>query len=594
MHNQFARKWKALLATGALLFAPVAARPVSAEPHHDGQNGDGRHFRHVLLISIDGMHALDFINCSKGISGVNGGSPYCPNLAELAETGVNYLDGSTSKPSDSFPGLTAIVSGGSPRTFGAFYDVAYDRSLAPPQNTTGNGLSGGTCTPGVFNGTTTEYEEGIDIDQSQLNGGAPGGADGGILSIDPTRLPRDPAHNCQPVYPWNFVRANTIFGVVHGAGGYTAWSDKHPAYSSVNGPGNGTNVDDFYGPEINSIPVSLPGLAIPGCNPIADPNFSTDPTKNKLGAYTDSFQAIECYDTLKVNAILNEIDGFTHNRSAKARVPNVFGMNFQAVSVGQKLIEKNVGSGGYSDAVGTPSALLLGEIEFVDNAIGQFVGELKKDGLLDSTVIIITAKHGQSPVDSPRYLGISTKSGDPVSTSPSQLIDNCLPDSESNAGNQIGPTEDDISLLWLKSSCTAADEVSILETQSPATDNIAGIGQIFWGPAITQMFNAPGLPPNGDPRSPDIIVSPNVGVTYSGSGKKQAEHGGFSHDDTNVMLLVSNPGFAPETVTSPVETAQVAPTILAALGLDPNQLQAVQKEHTQVLPAVQFGGDDGR
>jgi hypothetical protein len=487
------------------------------------------------------------------------------------------------------------VSGGSPRTFGAYYDVAYDRSLAPPSNPngTGNGLLPGPCTPGVFNGTSTEYEEGIDIDQSQLNGGAPAGVDGGILSIDPTRLPRDPANNCQPVYPWNFVRANTIFGVIHTAGGYTAWSDKHPAYSSVNGPGNGTNVDDFYGPEINSIPVNLPQTGLAECNPINDPNFSTDPAKNKLGAYTDSFAAIQCYDTLKVNAILDEIDGFTHNRSKKAKVPAIFGMNFQAVSVGQKLIEKNVGSGGYSDATGTPSALLLGEIQFVDNAIGKFVAELKKQGLYDSTLIVISAKHGQSPVDSARYLGIATKPGDPVTTSPSMLIDNCLPDSESNAGMQIGPTEDDISLLWLKKGCTVADEVNVLETQSPANNNIAGIGQIFYGPAITQLFNAPSTPDNpleGDPRTPDIIVTPNVGVTYSGSSKKQAEHGGFSHDDTNVILLVSNSSFDPETVTSPVETAQIAPTILVALGLDPNALQAVQKEHTQVLPAVPFNG----
>jgi hypothetical protein len=112
-------------------------------------------------------------------------------------------------------------------------------------------------------------------------------------------------------------------------------------------------------------------------------------------------------------------------------------------------------------------------------------------------------------------------------------------------------------------------------------------------PVATQpVFAAPGLPPNGDPRTPDIIVSPDVGVTYSGSTKKLAEHGGFSHDDTNVMLLVSNPNFSAKTVTAPVETAQIAPTILAALGLDPFALQSVQMEHTQLLPAMQFG--DGR
>jgi len=131
----------------------------------------------------------------------------------------------------------------------------------------------------------------------------------------------------------------------------------------------------------------------------------------------------------------------------------------------------------------------------------------------------------------------------------------------------------------------------MLESQSPATSNIAGIGQIFSGPGIGQLFNLPGLPPNGDPRTPDIIVTPNIGVTYSGSSKKLAEHGGFSHDDTNVMMLLSNPSFSPSTVTSPVETAQIAPTILKALGLDPNKLTAVQEEGTQVLPGLDLDLD---
>jgi len=100
------------------------------------------------------------------------------------------------------------------------------------------------------------------------------------------------------------------------------------------------------------------------------------------------------------------------------------------------------------------------------------------------------------------------------------------------------------------------------------------------------MFNAPGLPPNGDPRTPDIIVQPNPGVVFTGSSKKQAEHGGFDHDDTNVMMLVSNPDFDASTVTAFVETTQVAPTILQALGLDPASLDAVKKEGTPVLPGL--------
>jgi hypothetical protein len=553
-----------------------------------GRADDGPDIRHVLLISIDGMHALDFINCSAGISGVNNGAPYCPRLAKLAQTGVNYLNTSTSKPSDSFPGLMALVTGGSPRSYGAFYDVAYDRSLSPPAATTGNGVTGapGLCTPGVVAGTTTEFDEGIDINKLALNGGAPAGVDGGRASIDPNKLPRDPAHNCAPVFPWNFVRTNTIFGVIHAAGGYTAWSDKHPSYSSVSGPGNGTNVDDYFSPEINSIPVGLP--TVRGCNPLPDQTAVA-----ASNAWTDSFQNIQCYDALKVQAVVNEANGLTHDGRSRAPTPALFGMNFQVVSVGQKLIESSKGmTGGYVDNEGRPTLPLLGEIQFADASIGQMVDALSARGMLDSTLVVISAKHGQSPIDSSRYLGISTKPGDPITTSPATILQQLLPFSESPANaNGIGPTEDDVSLIWLSDSSQTTNAVGMLEAQSPATNNIAGIGQIFSGPGIGQMFNLPGLPPR-DPRTPDIIVTPNIGVTYSGSHGKLAEHGGFSHDDTNVMMLLSNPRFSPNTVTSPVETAQIAPTILSALGLDPKALQSVQLEHTQVLPGVPTNSDD--
>ena len=56
----------------------------------------------------------------------------------------------------------------------------------------------------------------------------------------------------------------------------------------------------------------------------------------------------------------------------------------------------------------------------------------------------------------------------------------------------------------------------------------------------------------------------------------------------NVIMLVSNPQFSAATVSTPVETAQVAPTIVRALGLEPSQLQAVQQERTQVLPGLSF------
>jgi len=485
---------------------------------------------------------------------------------------------STSKTSDSFPGLMAIVTGATPRTMGVYYDVSYDRSLDAPKNTTGNGLAGGPCTPyGLPTGTTTEYEEGIDIDQTKVNGGAPGASltDGGVASIDPTKLVRDPKTGCTPVWPWNFIRVNTIFGVIHEAGGYTAWSDKHPAYSAVAGPDGIGALNDFYGPEINSSVVGLPGVSVPAgasCATVRDPG-------SDVTAWTNSFENIQCYDTLKVNAIVNEINGLTHDGKA-AQTPTIFGMNFQAVSVGQKLIEKsNSTTGGYKDGAGTPTVALLSEIEYVDDSIGEMIQALKNNGLYESTLVIITAKHGQSPIDPNLWNPILNQTN---GTSPATLLSNAnmLPFSEStNNPTGIGPTEDDVSLIWLKPGASTTAAVSLLEANKV---NI-GLGQIFYGPSLALNYDVPGLPPH-DPRTPDIIVTPNVGVDYTGSSKKLAEHGGFSHDDTNVMLLVSNPAYPPATVYTNVGTNQVAPTILTALGLNPASLDAVRLEGTAALP----------
>ena len=542
---------------------------------------------HVLLISIDGMHAVDFTVCMKNKT--------CPNMAQLANTGVNYTRTTTSRPSDSFPGLMALVTGGTPRSVGAFYDVAWDRVLAPPKDTTGNGLAGGHCQPFQNNGTQTEYEEGVEIDQTQMNGGGPYTSiiDGGILSIDADRLPRDPFSQpspCAPVYPWNFIRTNTIYGVIHAAGGYTAWSDKHPVYAAVSGP-TGTNrpsnVDDYYSPEVNSNQISLPGI-IP-----AGGSFDCKAIVPSGNDWTTDFQAIQCYDQLKVNAVLNWINGRTHLGLSSAPVPAVFGMNFQAVSVGQKLIENGV-YGGYKDGDGNPTPSLLSEIQFVDAAIGEMVQNLRSLDLLESTVIVITAKHGQSPIDPARFYPIPGHSGI-NGTSPANLLLNAglVPAIELQGP---GPTEDDISQLWLSPgntmSTNTAQAVTVLE--GGAKD--AGIGEIFYGDNLATLFNPPGVPnvngpccallPGGDPRTPDIIVAPNVGVIYTGSAKKQEEHGGFAHDDTTVMLLVSNPDLQAQTNYSFVETRQVAPTILSVLGYNPNSLQAVQMEGTTVLPGL--------
>jgi Type I phosphodiesterase / nucleotide pyrophosphatase len=550
-----------------LILAGVAAAALTLSLNY-GMAADrvgSKNVKHVLLLSIDGMHAVDFYNCTHGIAGANSGEPYCPNLASLARTGINYVATTSSKPSDSAPGLMALVTGGTPRTTGIYYDVAFDRTLDGPEITTGTGLAAAPCTPyAAPTGTTTDNDQGIDLDDTQLNGGA----DGTAAAIDPKKLSRNPAAGCAPVFPWNFLRTNTIFGVIHAAGGYTAWIDKHPSYAMVAGPG-GKGLDDYYAPEVDSNVVALPGVKTSqgvSCATVRDSTVSS---------WNLSFEDIQCYDALRVNALLNEIAGKSHTGSA-ASTPVIMGMNFQAVYTGESVSEPSVGNGGYQNAAAAPSAQLLQEVESVDTSIGDIVNALKDRGIYDETLIIITAKHGASPIDPTRYVA------DGANT-PATLLSSRIPFSESPLNpTGIGATEDDVSVLWLNKGESVPSAVELLEENATAI----GLGQIYYGATLALNYNVGGWAPGQDPRTPDIIVTPNVGVTYSGSTTMIADHGGFAHDDTNVMLLVSHPGFQAQTVSAETSTAQVAPTILKALGLNPSALTAVRIEGTPVLSEV--------
>ena len=528
-------------AIGAIAAALAAAAPAKAEKPNRIQN--------VLLLSIDGMHALDLENCMKGVAG---GQPYCPNLANLAGHSTRYTQAASARPSDSFPGLTAIVTGGSPFSTGAFYDVSYDRALSPPAKTTPNGIVGGAdLCPGTV-GTQVGYDEQIDIDLTKLDAGG---------GINPEYLPRDPKHGCVPVYPHRFNHDNTVFEVVKAAGGYTAWEDKHQSYELVKGY-SGQGVNDFWAPEINSIPVPINVTRVPSvsCSPLPDQTHVT-PSDD----YTKSFQNVQCYDAYKVQGILNEIDGMEHSGVARTKVPNLFGMNFQAVSVGQKLNEKSISmTGGYLDAAGTPSPALQGQIKFVDAAIGLMVSELAERGLYDKTAIIVTAKHGQSAIDPKSALRIPAD--DATKAAPSSLL------------GTTQALEDDVAVLWLtdRSPSGLAGAVATLEANRAKIG--ADGGQILYGPQLQLLFNTK------DSRTPDIIVLPNVGVVYTGGKSKVSEHGGFAQDDTNVLMMVSNPHYEQTIFRTRVQTSQVAPTVLRLLGLDPSTLDAVRLEGTQVLP----------
>lgn len=525
---------------GATLFFSPLISPLPALAGQGEISGSGHTVKHVLLISVDGLHALDLSNY------VN--AHHDSTLALLSSNGVTYTNASTSTPSDSFPGLAALVTGGAPQDTGLWYDVTYNRALSPPATTTSLPITGGAgLCPGVV-GTPVAYDESIDIDLTKLNGGG---------GINPNFLPRDPNNGCKPIYPHEWIRVNTIFEVVKANGGTTAWTDKHPSYSWTKGP-SGTGVDDLYGPEINSIPVALPQF--PGCSPVPFPDTAFD------DGWTTDFRNIVCYDSLHVQATLNQIDGYTHDRSRRAPVPTLFGFNFQAVSVGEKLRSGPIAAGGpavdggYSDVLGTPAQGLAFELDFVDQSLGRIVHELKKEGLYNSTLIIICAKHGQSPIDKSKVMAIG-------GGQPATLIGSA----------EAFDISDDGSLIWLNDTELTPSVVALLST--PASQATLGIQEIFAGQSLRNKWDDPG----NDSRTPDIVLKVNTGVIFTG-GSKIAEHGGLNEDDIHTALLVSMPGIEQKTVKTAVLNQQVAPTIIKALGFDPSELQAVKKDQITVLP----------
>ena len=509
---------------GLSLLAPSFAR---------ADDKDKDNVKHVLLISIDGMHEVDL---QRYVS-----SHSASSFARLLAHGVHFTDAHTSRPSDSFPGLLAFMTGGTPKTHGVFYDDSYDRTLfAPGSNCQGKP------------GTETLFDETIDYDLTKLDGGGPAGSD----HINPANLPmRLKNGTCEPVYPHQFLRLNTIMEVIHAAGKRTAWSDKHPAYEIISGP-SGKGLDELYAPEINS--TSVPGQ--PGADWTTDPSFT------------------RTYDQFKVTAVINWIKGLDHTGTKNVGVPAAFGMNFQSVSVGQK-----VTADGYLDAAATPSPQLQASLDFVDSSLGQMLNALADQHLASNTLVIVGAKHGQSPIDVTK-LHMLTGSSNPKLdggkradvTDPADLL--------TNGGVALAQeTADDVALIWLNNQGDTDKAVAILESDRKAS-NRAHIQKIYAGEQLVDRFGDPAAG-----RTPDIIIQPIPGTIYSKSSKKIAEHGGFAEDDTHVMLVVSNPKLDASVVHEHVENRQVAPTILKALGLEPEELEAVRGEdHTRLLPGVRL------
>jgi hypothetical protein len=421
------------------------------------------------------------------------------------------------------------VTGGNPRSTGVYYDTQWDDNLSAP---------GSNCST---RGTVVSYKENINFSTNVGDS---------VADINPAKLPRDPNNGCAPVYPHSYVKVNNMYEVARAAGLITAAADKHPSYDLLNGP-SGTGLTDFYGPEFNAAKSDISKILI--------------------------------NDELKVTAVLNWIKGKNHQGTAAQATPAIYGMNFQSPNIAQKF-------SGYLDAAGAvPNPIgvlgvnaghapgLVAALDYVDGAIGRMVAEITAQGQLGSTMIIVTAKHGNSPVNRASLVFADAAR---ITTTVNTV----------QAGLTAAVTADTLALVWLK------DHSKVEQAAAALRANLAFVGgdAVYTASEMDLLF---GGALSGNPgRHPDLIITPAAGSVWAGVNSKLCDHGSFRPEDTHVALLVVNPRHAhASTVDTAVSMTQIAPTILHELKLKPHDLQAVQLECTPKLPLSDDDdhGDDG-
>src|SRR6202022_3293997 len=127
--------------------------------------------------------------------------------------------------------------------------------------------------------------------------------------------------------------------------------------------------------------------------------------------------------------------------------------------------------GGYLDGAGTPTEVLAFGLQKTDEALGDMIHALKQRGLFQSTLFIVSAKHGQSPIN-PAKVNKPGHFADLVAT---------LPDAGTNPGAlaiasanacATGPCgfvqDDDIALIWLQVQSKTNTVVDYLHSDAKA------------------------------------------------------------------------------------------------------------------------------
>ena len=209
--------------------------------------------------------------------------------------------------------------------------------------------------------------------------------------LNPATYPVDPK-TCQPIMPWDYLKVNSIFQVIQNAGMRTAWSDKHAIYTSFNG--------HWFGWQQHRR-LLRPGDRLAG----GRAKRRAVPDRYATGRTTtpppSSTTATRCRRSS------TRLNGYDHSGQNKVGVPAILGMNFQTVSVAEKVdspstLTKNpdgtytegpVELAGYYPGTTTPRPLLASALDYVN---AQLAADGRHDPAGRSRVLHGDHHHGQA------------------------------------------------------------------------------------------------------------------------------------------------------------------------------------------------------
>jgi predicted AlkP superfamily pyrophosphatase or phosphodiesterase len=201
-----------------------------------------------------------------------------------------------------------------------------------------------------------------------------------------------------------------------------------------------------------------------------------------------------------------------------------------------------------------------------DNDLGQIEDLYRKEGILNQTLFVITADHGMMPIE--RWV-------------PATTIENAVaaagttsPDIASNSGD----------FVWLADPTkaqTVAD--NIMNAKDPGI-----MCAYYLGGSATQPAYSPSSGCNVTPaieaanqyllsallngHEPQVVVLGNEGVSFSNPTTThwKGDHGGASWESQHFPLILAGPGIKQGvTIDSPVQTEDIAPTVLTDMGVTP-------------------------